>query len=39
MNTNLSERMVDSCDDYEKDCPCHTCVDMCNWQWRGAEVE
>lgn len=35
----LCDDNLNSCDDCEKDCPCHTCVDMCNWQWRGAEVE
>lgn len=36
----LCDDNLNSCDDYEKDCPCHTCVDMCNWQWRGIqEVE
>ena len=31
----LCDYNLNSCDDCEKDCPCHTCVDMCNWQWRG----
>ncbi len=35
----LCDHNLNSCDDCEKDCPCHTCVDMCNWQWRGVEVE
>ena len=33
----LCDYNLNSCDDCEKDCPCHTCVDMCNWQWRGVE--
>lgn len=33
----LCDYNLNSCDDCEKDCPCHTCVDMCNWQWRGAQ--
>lgn len=31
----LCDYNLNSCDDCEKDCPCHTCVDMCNWQWCG----
>lgn len=33
----LCDYNINSCDDCEKDCPCHTCVDMCNWQWRGVQ--
>lgn len=33
----LCDYNLNSCDDCEKDCPCHTCVDMCNWQWRGVQ--
>lgn len=28
-----------SCGDCDMDCPCNTCVDHSNWQWRGVEVE
>lgn len=35
----LCDYNLNSCEDCEKDCPCHTCVDMCNWQWRGVPEE
>lgn len=33
----LCDYNLNSCEDCENDCPCHTCIDMCNWQWRGVQ--
>ena len=36
----LCDETMYSCSDCDKDCPCSTCVDCSNWQWRGVqEVE
>ena len=36
----LCDSPVWPCNDCDsEECPCHTCTDGSNWQWRGVEVE